>query len=479
MRQPEHGRHGRNHLSGAGRAAVAAAVVTLAFLPAAAPGQIVTTLAGSGTLGNDDGTGTAASFNYPTGVAVDATGNVYVADTDNHKIRKITPAGIVTTLAGSGSPGAQDGAGTAATFRSPYGVAVDAGGNVYVADTGNNRIRWIAPGGAVTTFAGSGSPGSQDGTGAAASFRMPTGVAVDASGNVYVSDTDNGKIRKITPGGVVTTLAGSGAWGSADGAGAAASFKGPYGVAVNGGGDVFVADMFNNTIRKIAAGGVVTTLAGSGAQGHADGSGTAASFSWPSGVAVGAGGDVYVADLANYRIRKVTPAGGVTTYAGSGAPGNVNGPASAASFGAPSGVAADASGGLYVTDYAFHTVRKIASPGGSCAPDASTACLVAGRYRVTSHWRNQYAGGEVRTLSATRLTDATAAFWTSNAATYEYLIRISTATDNGRAWIAIPTFTDVEFWIAVTDTVSGQSFEYHSPAGNRTLVYDPTFFVYP
>ncbi len=114
-----------------------------------------------------------------------------------------------------------------------------------------------------------------------------------------------------------------------------------------------------------------------------------------------------------------------------------------------------------------------------CVEDAFTACLIGGRYKVTSYWQNQYAGGQVSTLSASRLTDATAAFWLSDASVFEYLIRINTATDNGRAWISIPTFTDVEFWVAVTDTVRGQYFEYHSPAGNRTLIYDPTFFVYP
>ncbi len=116
---------------------------------------------------------------------------------------------------------------------------------------------------------------------------------------------------------------------------------------------------------------------------------------------------------------------------------------------------------------------------GTCAADAQTACLIGGRYKVTSHWKNQYAGGQVRTLNTTKRTEATAAFWLTEANTYEFMLRISTATDNGKAWISILTFTDVEFWISVTDTVSGQSFEYHSPAGNRTLIYDPGTFVYP
>jgi hypothetical protein len=449
------------------------------LFPAGARAQVVTTLAGSGATGSADGTGTAASFNYPTGVAVDGSGNLYVADSDNHKIRKISPGGVVTTLAGSGSPGSQDGIGGAASFSSPYGVAVDAGGNVYVGDSGNNKIRKITPAGAVTTFAGSGSPGGQDGTGTAATFNGPAGLAVDGGGNVYVAEAFGNTIRKITSGGVVTTLAGSGASGDDDGTGADASFKSPFGVAVDTGGNVFVADMFNDKIRKITSGGVVTTLAGSGAQGAAEGTGASASFFWPSGIALDAAGNAYVADLGNSKIRKVTSAGVVSTWAGSGQPGKADGTGASASFAGPSSVAAGAGSTLYVTDLANNNVRKISSLATACTPDAFTACLIGSRYRVTSHWRNQYAGSQVSTLSAAPLTDATAAFWLTSADIYEYLIRINTATDNGRAWISIPTFTDVEFWIAVQDTVNGQYYEYHSAPGNRTMIYDPYFFVYP
>jgi len=463
----------------AGRIWLATLALGVVLFPAAARAQVVTTLAGSGSPGSADGTGMAASFNYPTGVAVDGSGNLYVADTDNHKIRKITPAGVVTTLAGSGSPGSQDGTGTAASFNSPYGVAVGAGGNVYVGDTGNNKIRKITPGGVVTTFAGSGSPGEQDGTGTAATFYGPAGLAVDDGGNVFVADAFGNTVRKITSGGVVTTLAGSGTVGDDDGTGAAASFNGPAGLAVDTGGNVYVADALNNKIRKITSGGVVTTFAGSGAQGAAEGTGTAASFFLPSGIALDAAGNSYVADVGNSKIRKVTSAGVVSTWAGSGQPGNADGTGASASFAGPSSVASDTLGTLYVTDLANNNVRKILRLATACTPDAFTACLIGSRYRVTSHWRNQYAGSQVNTLSAATLTDATAAFWLTNAEIYEYLIRINTATDNGRAWISIPTFTDVEFWIAVQDTVNGQYYEYHSAPGNRTLIYDPYFFVYP
>ncbi len=462
-----------------GRVNAIALLLGLGLLPAAATAQVVTTLAGSGAVGSADGTGAAASFNWPFGVAVDGSGNVYVADADNNRIRIVSAAGLVSTLAGSGVVGSADGLGPVASFRNPSGVTVDGAGNVYVADTCNHKIRKISPGGLVTTFAGSGVAGSSDGTGTAASFANPVGLATGGSGNLYVADASNNRIRMISPAGIVTTLAGSGDPGSADGAAAASSFFRPYGVAVDATGVVYVADNLNHRIRKISPVGIVTTLAGSGESGSADGTAAAATFSYPLGVAADAAGSVYVADFQNNRIRKIASGGAVSTLAGSGALGSKDGTGAAASFRCPGGVALDAAGNVYVGDSGNNRIRKITPPKGTCTPDALTACLIGGRYQVTSHWRNQHADGQVSALSAARLTDATAAFWLSDADAFEYLIRINTATDNGRAWISIPTFTDVEFWIAVTDLTSGQTFEYHSPAGNRTLLYDPGFFVYP
>ena len=315
----------------------------------------VTTLAGSGVAGYADRTGVAAQFKSPTSVAVDSSGTAYVADLGNHRIRKITPAGVVTTLAGSGVGGFADGTGAAAQFKSPAGVAVDSSGTLYVADFYNQRIRKITQAGVVTTLAGS-TAGFADGTGSGAQFNGPNSVAVDPSGTVYVADYYNNRIRKITPAGVVTTLAGSTA-GFADGTGAGAQFYSPVGVAVDASGAVYVADYGNKRIRKITPAGVVTTLAGSTA-GSTDGTGGAAQFKNPYGVAVDSSGTVYVADYGDHRIRKITPAGAVTTLAGSTA-GFADGTGTAAKFNYPEGVAVDSAGTVYVADTSNHRIRNI------------------------------------------------------------------------------------------------------------------------
>jgi len=319
----------------------------------------VSTLAGSGNEAYVNGVGTLASFYNPVAVATDVAGNVYVADSENNVIRKVTSTGVVTTLAGSGTAAYADGTGTAASFNWPNGIAVDLSGNVYVGDTGNNLIRKITPAGVVTTLAGSVGGGYADGTGTAALFIWPFGLDVDASGNVYVADNQNYLIRKITPAGVVTTLAGSLLNGNTNGTGIAASFNNPSDVAVDASGNIYVADTGNNLIRKITSAGVVTTLAGSGDYNNLNGTGTAASFNTPFGVAVDALGNVYVADAANNLIRKITPAGVVTTPVGTGFYGNTNGVGTSASFNNPTGIAVDAFGNVYIADSYNNTIRKI------------------------------------------------------------------------------------------------------------------------
>ena len=291
---------------------------------------------------------------------MDAAGNIYVADSGNNMIRKISPGGVVSTLAGSGSAGSANGTGTAASFFEPEGLAVDSSGNVYVADYGNQLIRKITPGGVVSTFAGqAGVTGATNATGTAATFNYPSGVAVDGSGNLYVSDRDGYLIRMITPGGVVSTLAGSGSAGYANGTGTAAWFNLPSGIRLDGSGNLYVADSNNERIRIVTPGGVVSNFAGSGGTGFTNGAASVATFNALNDVAVDSSGNVYATDSNNYVVRKITQGGVVSTYAGTGSAGSANGAGTAASFNTPAGVAVDSSGNVYVTDFFNNLVRKI------------------------------------------------------------------------------------------------------------------------
>ena len=319
-----------------------------------------------GVSGSASGTGTAARFNSPMGVALDIARNVYVADYGNNLVRKITPAGAVTTMAGgAGVSGTANGVGGAARFNGPGGLAVDAAGSVYVADGGNNTIRKITATGVVSTLAGSpGVTGSANATGAAARFRAPGAIATGTGGMLYVADSGNHTIRRVTSAGVVTTIAGSpGLSGAVDATGSAARFNNPVAIASDPAGNLYVADWGNYTIRKLTLTGSlwsVSTLAGTaGAFGTSDGLGAAARFTYPAALAVDATGTVFVADCGNHTIRKVTPAGLVTTIGGSaGAAGSADGIGSAAGFNNPFGLAVDAFGNLYIGDYNNQRISK-------------------------------------------------------------------------------------------------------------------------
>jgi sugar lactone lactonase YvrE len=327
------------------------------------PDAVVTTIAGlPGGSGSADGTGAEARFNIPKGVAVDRAGNSYVADSFNDTIRRISPAGEVVTIAGSpGKIGSDDGNGSAARFYNPIGIVVDRAGNIFVADTSNDTIRKITPEAEVTTFAGkAGQRGARDGVGSEARFDNPNQLAIDPADNIYVADTHNQIIRKITPDAVVTTVAGlANVSGSEDGIGSEARFNDPAGVAADAFGNLYVADSTNHTIRKIAPGAVVTTFAGTaGRYGTDDGVGAAARFKTPEGVAVDGAGNVYVADTFNYRMRRINRDAVVTTIAGGSAYAGVyDGKGRAVGFNEPSGVAADSAGNVYVADSRNHTIR--------------------------------------------------------------------------------------------------------------------------
>ncbi|SEN90366.1 hypothetical protein SAMN05192574_104543 [Mucilaginibacter gossypiicola] len=315
---------------------------------------VVSTFAGSINPGNADGTGTAASFNHPAGMITDAAGNIYLADAGNNLIRKITSAGVVTTFAGSGEQGDTDGTGTDASFNNPQDVTLDGSGNLYVVETTGKVIRKITSAGIVTTLAGGGAGGA-DGTGTAAGFTAPTGIAVDGNGNLFVADVY--KIRKVTSAGVVTTFAGSGVSGSANGTGTAASFSQVKGIVIDLSGSLYVTDSGNNMIRKITSDGVVSTLAGSGAEGSTNGTGNTATFTAPVGLTADNQGVIYEGDSAHF-IRAVDAYGNVSAVAGTGFSGLADGEGSKASFSVPYGLAVGV-GKVYVADTFNNMIRVI------------------------------------------------------------------------------------------------------------------------
>jgi sugar lactone lactonase YvrE len=376
----------------------------------------VTTFAGSatGTAGNTNATGTAASFKTPRWITIDATGTQYVSDVGNNELREITPAAVVTLLAGSATnlSGLTNGTGTAALFNGLYGITNDGAGNLYIADFNNNEIRKVVIStAAVTLLAGSttGAPGLANGTGTAASFNTPAGIVYDPVSNAfYITDRTNNEIRKMTTTGVVTLFAGNaaGTSGSTNATGAAASFSAPNGIAVDASGNVYVTDQNNNEIRKITPAGVVTLFAGSptGVSGSTDGTGAAALFSTPRGICVDPSGNIYVTDSGNNTIRMITPAGVVTTIAGiAGTASFVNGVGTAATFNQSRGITLDpTTANLFIADYGNNVIREFIKTGYTISPallpaglsfnsatgtisGTPTAAFAAANYTVTAY----------------------------------------------------------------------------------------------
>lgn len=320
----------------------------------------VDTFAGTGEAGLVDGDARTGQLNRPHGLAIDVQGRVYVSDRGNHAIRVVATDGAVRTLAG-GSEGNADGLGVAASFRQPIAVAVDRTGTVYVADRDNHAIRAVDPTGRVTTFAGTGTAGLTNGPAASAQFNEPYGLALSPDGRIlYVADYLNHAIRAIDLGSrQVTTLAGNGTAGNADGKGEAARFNQPYNVKADAKGRLFVPDQNNHAIRRVDPDGTVTTLAGNGQSGFADGRGSDARFDNPTGLAVMEDGTLYVADRNNHRIRVVDPAGEVRTVAGDGTGEFRDGPGPQARFNRPLDIVIGADGALVVSEESNHRLRKV------------------------------------------------------------------------------------------------------------------------
>uniref|UniRef100_UPI001FE0E2EF NHL repeat-containing protein n=1 Tax=Spirosoma luteum TaxID=431553 RepID=UPI001FE0E2EF len=295
-------------------------------------------------------------------------------DYNNQRIRKVNTSGVISTVAGTGISGfsGDGGAATAASLSGPSGLAFDASGNFYIADGGNQRIRKVSTAGIISTVAGTGISGFSGDGGAATSASLygPADMAYDASGNLYIADIGNRRVRKVNTSGIISTVAGNGFVGfSGDGGAAtAAGLYFPTGVAYDASGNLYIADANNNRIRKVSPSGIISTVAGSGGSGFFLGDGgpaTAASLVSPTSVAVDASGNLYIAELNNARIRKVSTSGIISTVAGNGSQGfsGDGGPATAASLVSPTSVAVDASGNLYIADFDNHRIRKVSTSG--------------------------------------------------------------------------------------------------------------------
>jgi len=317
-----------------------------------ASGPQVKTIAGKSIATFLDGKGEQAGFNYPIGIAIDPSGNIFIADQHNNAIRKMDPLGNVTTFAGAQKEGLIDGSGTAARFYHPTVMISDPIGNLFVADYENRVIRKVTPSGLVTTYAGM-SPYSGGFLGS------PDGIAIDKSGNLFITDYNRHEIKKIDAAGNVMNYAGSGVGLHQDGVGISAGFVSPCGLAMDASGNLFVADAEGNRIRKIAPDATVTTVAGTGQPGYIDGPGSLAQFKLPQQIAIDAQGNLLVTDYGNNRIRKITPEGVVSTFAGNGQEKLIDGPALEAAFALPNGIAVAKDGRIYVSENGSNRIRVI------------------------------------------------------------------------------------------------------------------------
>ncbi len=350
------------------------------------PVGYVTTVAGGGTFAGDGSLATGASLSYPTSIAFDSQGNLYIADGGNQRVRKVVAnTGIITTIAGTGEEGfsGDNGPATAAKFYLPYGVAVDSASNLYISDRTNHRIRKVAATtGIVTTIAGTGVLGysGDNGPATAAMINFPAGIFLDSAENLYIADEGNNRIRKVTAAtGIISTVAGTGEYGfSGDGGLAtAAMLRSPRGVFIDSAGNILIVDFLNHRIRKVAANsGIITTVAGSnfGALGD-NGLAIAAGLLFPSGVVVDSAGNIFIADSSHFRIRKVSATTGIiTTVAGTGIQGysGDNGLATAAKLSGPAGIALDSSGNFFVADSQDNHIRKVSTVSGIITTVAGT-----------------------------------------------------------------------------------------------------------
>ncbi len=409
-------------------------------------GGTISTIAGNGNykFTGDGGAATVANLNWPIGVAADASGNLYIADQFNHRIRKVSTSRIITTVAGNGlaTYAGDGGSATSGSLNTPLGVAVDASGNIYIADTVNHRVRKVTSGGTISTIAGNGTAGfSGDGAAAtSASLNNPRSVAVDAAGNIYIADAFNNRIRKVVPAGTISTIAGTGfaTYSGDNGPATAAALANPSGLALDAGGNLFIADISNNRVRKITPGGTITTVAGDGTTGYG-GEGvtaTATPVYGPQGVAVDSSGNLYIAEINNHRVRKVTTGGIISTVAGTGAAdyGGDGGLAALAQLHQPQGVAVDSAGTIYIADSLNDRIRAVyatastlnvtpisldftAAPGATLIPSQTIGITSTGASQPWTASVGTFSGGNWLGISATAGTTPASPTITVNAST--------------------------------------------------------------
>ena len=352
-------------------AALAMALVPMTqagAVPVSATSPTLSVIAGTGTDGSPTaGPATSSQLNQPYGVALDASGNVYIADSENNVIERVAPSGTLSIIAGNGTAGpptAGPAPATGSNLNGPSGVAVDSVGNVYIADAANHVIEKVTPSGTLSVIAGTGEQGSPTaGPATSSSFDYPTGVAVDASNNLYVADLFNNVVEKITPSGTLSIFAGTGTSGvPTAGKATSSQLSYPQGVAVDSVGNVYIADAANHVIEKVTPSGTLSIIAGNGTRGHPTaGPATSSNLNGPSGVAVDFAGNVVIADRDNNVVEKVTPSGTLSVIAGTGEPGSPTaGPATSSSFNYPTGVAVDASGNVYIADENNYLIEKVA-----------------------------------------------------------------------------------------------------------------------
>ncbi|MGP8217270.1 MAG: T9SS type A sorting domain-containing protein [Bacteroidia bacterium] len=440
--------------------------------------QIISTIAGNGSQGytGDGGQATAAELYGPTGVAIDASGNIYIADYENDRIRKVNTSGIISTFAGTGTAGSSGDGGnaTAAELYEPMEVAIDIAGNVYIADYGNNRIRKVNTSGIISTIAGNGTAGStgNGGNATAAELNSPMGVAVDVYGNIYIADYNNNIIRIVNSSGIIKTIAGTGTGGlsgnyNGDGiAATAANLDEPGAVSLDASGNIYISDFLNNRIREINTSGIINTVAGNGTANYSGDGGPAtaaeinlwAAFNYRGGgVVVDASNNIYIGDYDNSRLRKVNSSGIISTIAGTGTASysGDGGPATAAELHYPTNVAVDASGNVYFADYGNNRIRKISNciPPNITVSSSHTIICPGNPTMLMASGATSYTWSPATGLNSTDGASVT----TIPGTTTTYTVTGTTSCGSGVATITIKVADSIKISVSEADATCGKS----------------------